>query len=161
MALLLSALHPHHEQQDHACGNATAVNWEETFIAESNIEVLTEQYNDADEDRDDGAGAEAGGRHGSGGAAVPVVIAGTNLDPDGGAVGQRRVPGIGHNDGDLVHAGLQVGDPEFQLRVVTWKEVCTPRGGGIKETEEDKMEVMCYSNATSPVFGILRVRNES
>lgn len=80
--------------------------------------VLTEQYDDADEDGDDGAGAETGGRHGSGGAAVPVVIAGTHLDPDGGAVGQGRVSGIKHNDGDLVHACLQVGEPKLQLRVV-------------------------------------------
>lgn len=57
-----------------------------------NVDVLTEQDDDADEDGDDGAGAQTGGRHGSGGAAVPVVVAGTDLDPDGGAVGQRRVP---------------------------------------------------------------------
>lgn len=90
-------------------------------LAEFNIEspVLTEQYDDADEDRNDGAGAETGGRHGSSGAAVPVVITGTNLDSDGGAVGQRRVPGVEHNDRDLVDACLQVGDPKFQLRIVT------------------------------------------
>lgn len=57
-----------------------------------NVDVLTEQDDDADEDGDDGAGAQTGGRHGSGGAAVPVVVAGTDLDSDGGAVGQRRVP---------------------------------------------------------------------
>lgn len=82
--------------------------------------LLTEQNDDADEDGDDGAGAETGGRHGSGGAAVPVVVAGTNLDSDGGAVGQRRVSGIKHSDGDLVHARLQVGDPKFQLRIVAY-----------------------------------------
>lgn len=58
----------------------------------SNTDVLTEQDDDADEDRDDGAGTETGGRNSSGGAAVPVVVAGTDFDPDHGAVGQRRVP---------------------------------------------------------------------
>lgn len=58
----------------------------------ANTDGLTEQDDDADEDRDDGAGAETGGRNGSGGAAVPVVVAGTDFDPDHGAVGQRRVP---------------------------------------------------------------------
>lgn len=54
--------------------------------------VLTEQDDDADEDGDDGPRAEAGGRHGPRGAAVPVVITGTHFDSDQGAVGQRRVP---------------------------------------------------------------------
>lgn len=110
-------------------------------LTEVNSEALTEQYDDADEDRDDGAGAEAGGRHRSGGAAVPVVIAGTNLDSDGGAVGQRRVPGIKHIDGDLVHACLQVGDPKFQLRVVACERTETREG-------LEKMESTRHSSAT-------------
>lgn len=45
-------------------------------------QILTEQDDDADEDRDDGARAQAGGRHGPQGGAVPVFIAGTHLDFD-------------------------------------------------------------------------------
>lgn len=97
--------------------------------------VLTQQYDDADEYGDDGPGAEAGGRHGPRGAAVSVVVTRTDFDSDHGAVGQRRVPGIGHDDGDLVHAGLQVRDPQPQLSVVTWR----PGGGlwGTKGSEEE------------------------
>ncbi len=73
--------------------------------------VLTEQYNDADEYSDDGSGAKAGGCHSTCGAAVPVIITGTNFDSNHRAVGQRRVPGIGHYDGDLVHTRLQVRNP--------------------------------------------------
>lgn len=91
---------------------------------------LTQQYDDADEDGDNGARAQAGGGHGPGGAAVSVVVTGADLDPDHGAVGQRRVPRVGHDDGDLVHAGLQVGDPQPQLGEVA----CGLRGqeGGVE-----------------------------
>lgn len=44
--------------------------------------VLTEQDNYADEYGDDSSGAETGGRHGPCGAAVPIIVTGTNFDSD-------------------------------------------------------------------------------
>lgn len=85
--------------------------WDATVTIHTSQLSLTEQYDDADEDGDDGPGAETGGGHGSGGAAVAVIVAGANFDPDHRAVGQRGVPRVGHDDGDLVHTGLQVRDP--------------------------------------------------
>lgn len=73
--------------------------------------LLTQQYDDAYEDGDDGARAQAGGGHGPSGTAVSIVVAGADLDPDHGAVGQRGVPRVRNNDGDLVDACFQVGDP--------------------------------------------------
>lgn len=84
------------------------------------IVALTEQYDDADEYSDDGTGAQSGGCHGPRGTAVPVIVAGTHFDSDHGAVGQRRVPRVGHDDGDLVHACLQVRNPQPELSIVTW-----------------------------------------
>lgn len=83
--------------------------------------LLTQQYDDADENGDNGACAQAGGGHGPGGTAVSVVITGANLDPDHGAVRQWGVSRVRHNNGDLVDAGLQVGDPQSQLGEVTYR----------------------------------------
>lgn len=55
-------------------------------------QFLTEQDDDADEDRDDGAGPQASRRHGPEGGAVAVFVAGTHLHFDDRLVGQWRVP---------------------------------------------------------------------
>lgn len=73
--------------------------------------VLTEQYDNTDEYSDDGPSAKASGCYSPSGAAVPVVVTGTHFDSDHRAVGQRRVPRVRHNDGDLIHTWLQVRNP--------------------------------------------------
>ena len=93
------------------CGNVPATRGE----------ILTEEDDDADEDGDDGAGAQAGRRHRPGGAAVSVPVARTHLDADHGALGERRVPRVGHEHGDVVETRLQVGDLQPQLGVVAWR----------------------------------------
>jgi len=86
--------------------------------------VLTEEDDDADEDGDDGSGAQAGGRHGPEGGAVPVLVAGAHLDLDDRPVGQRRVPRVRHDDGHLVDAGLQIDlVPQPEASVVACAEM--------------------------------------
>lgn len=74
--------------------------------------VLTEQYDDADEYGDDGPSAKASSCHRSSGTTVPIIITGTHFDPDYRAVGQGRVSRVGHDDGNLVHACFQIGNPK-------------------------------------------------
>lgn len=92
------------------------------FMFVFHLVVLTEQNDDADQYCDDGPSAKAGGSYSPRGAAVPVLITGTHFDSDHGAVGQGRVPRVGHDDGDIVHPCLQVGNLQPQLGVVTWTE---------------------------------------
>ena len=68
--------------------------------------ILTEQYDDADEDGDDGSGSKASRRHGPQRGAVSVFIAGTHLHFDDRPVGQWRVPRVRHNYRDLIDPRL-------------------------------------------------------
>lgn len=88
-------------------------------------EFLTQQDDDADQDRDDGARPQAGRCHGAEGGAVSVFVAGTHLHFDDRPVGQRRVPRVRHHYGDLVHPRLQIHlVPQAQAGVVS----CVGRG---------------------------------
>lgn len=93
--------------------------------------VLTEQDDDADQDGHDGAGAQTGRGHRTNGGAVPVLVARAHLDLDDGRVGQRGVPGVGDDNGDVVHASLEVQDAQAQLGVVTWQ---SDRAGSAQST---------------------------
>lgn len=89
-------------------------------FGEGGTETLTEEDDDAEEDGDDGAGAQAG-RHDVllvGAVAVDVALA--HFDPQVGGVGHGQVAGVRDDDGDLVDAVLEEADPQAHLSVITW-----------------------------------------
>lgn len=75
------------------------------------VSPLTEEDDDAEQDGNDGAGAQAGGNEELLIGAVPVLITLTHLHAQVGRVGHGQVAGVGDGDGDLVDASLEEADP--------------------------------------------------
>lgn len=83
------------------------------------VSILTEQYDDTDEYGYDRSGPQSSGSHSSGGSTVSVVITRTHLDLYNGPVREGRVTGVRHDDGNIIHLCIQVGNPQSQLGIVT------------------------------------------
>lgn len=94
-----------------------------TLAGPGPLAILTEQDDYADEDGHDGTGAQASRCHCPDGGAVTILVAWAHLDFDDGRVGQRGVPRVCDDDGDIVHPGFQVQDAQAELRMVPWHRV--------------------------------------
>lgn len=84
-------------------------------------ETLTEEDDDAEEDGDDGPGAQAGRHDVLLVGAVPVHVALAHFDAQVGGVGHGQVARVRDDDGDLVDAAFEEADPQAHLGVVTWE----------------------------------------
>lgn len=89
--------------------------------AERGSERLTEEDDDAEQDGDDGAGAQAGCHDVLLVGAVPVDVTLADFDSQVGGVGHGQVARVGDDDGDLVDAAFEEADLEAQLGVVAWR----------------------------------------
>lgn len=91
-------------------------------------ERLTEEDDDAEQDGDDGAGAQAGGHDVLLVGAVAADVTLAHFDPQVGGVGHGQVARVGDDDGDLVDAALEEADLQAELCIVAWLRVETRRG---------------------------------
>lgn len=80
---------------------------------------LTQHYDDADEDGDDGSSSQTSGDDSLHVDAVSVVVALAHFDPQVGRVRHGQVPGVCDHDGDHVDPTGQGSDPEAELSVVS------------------------------------------
>lgn len=82
-------------------------------------ETLTEEDDDAQEDGNDGAGAQTGGHDVLLVGAVPVHVALAYFNPQVGGVGHGQVARVCDYDRDLIDTALEIADLQAHLSVVT------------------------------------------
>lgn len=80
---------------------------------------LTQQDNDAQQDGDDGAGAQACRNDAFLVRADAIVVALAHLDAQVGGVGHGQVAGVSDDDGDVVNAALKEVEAKAHLSSVT------------------------------------------
>lgn len=90
-------------------------------LVEWGSERLTEEDDDAEQDGDDGAGAQAGSHEVLLVGAVSVDVALADFDSQVGGVGHGQVARVRDDDGDLVDAAFEEANLQAQLGVVAWR----------------------------------------
>lgn len=85
------------------------------------MQELTQQYDDADKDRDDGASAQSTGNDALHVHAVSVVITLAHLDPQVGSVGHGEVSRVCDHDGNLIDSTGQGANLQAELSIFTWR----------------------------------------
>lgn len=89
------------------------------------VSQLTEENDDAEQDGDDGTGAQAGSHDVLLVGAVSVDVTLAHFDSQVGGVGHGQVARVCDDDGDLVDAAFKEANLQAQLGVVAWSR----RGG--------------------------------
>lgn len=91
------------------------------------MEILTQEDDDAEEDRDDRPRTQTRRHDVLLVRAVPVDIALANFNPQVGGVGHGEVARVGDYNGQFVDSALEVADLEAHLREVTCKANREPK----------------------------------
>lgn len=81
-------------------------------------ETLTEEDDDAQEDGNDGTGAQAGGHDVLLVGAVPVDVALAHFNPQVGGVGHRQIPRVCDYDRNLIDATFKEANLQADLSVI-------------------------------------------